>query len=137
MWNCDVWFASIDLKKAFDRVEHSALFRASEDQGVPPEYIQLLFSLYKNQAGCGSGSVKFRITRGVRQGDILSPLLFNAALEFALRSWKSRLENAGINLGQQERLMNIRYADDLMLYSTSSCACWSPCYFLRKKSVCS
>ena len=105
-----------DLRKAFDLVEHSALLRALEDQGVPSEHIQLLSSLYsKNQTGCVPGGVKFRKTRGVRQEDILSPLLFNAALEFALRSWKSRFVNSGINLAQQERLTNKRYADNLML----------------------
>ena len=51
---------------------------------------------YENQTGCISGSAKFRITRGVRQGDIVSPLLLKAALKFTLRSWKSRLGDAGI-----------------------------------------
>ena len=48
---------------------------------------------YENQTGCVSGSAKFRITR---KGNILSPLLFNAALDFALSSQRSCLGNADV-----------------------------------------
>ena len=50
-------------------------------------------------------------------GDILSPMLFNA-LECALRKWKGKCEH-GIAMDHHERLTNIRYADDLMLYARS------------------
>ena len=55
----------------------------------------------------------------MKQGDIISPLLFNSGLEQALRSWKSRLAGHGIMIGGSERLTNIRYADDLMLFAKS------------------
>ena len=42
-------------------------------------------------------------------------MLFNAALECALRKWKGKCEHHGIAMGHPERLTNIRYADDLML----------------------
>ena len=45
------WFISIDLKKAFDRVEYRTLFAALEEQGVESSYIQLLQRLYANQRG--------------------------------------------------------------------------------------
>ena len=59
------------------------------------------------------------IQRGVGQGDILSPLVFNAALECALRKWKGKCEHYAIAMGHHERLTNITYADDLMLYARS------------------
>ena len=34
-WNCEIWFASLDLTKAFDRVEHNQLFQALREQHVP------------------------------------------------------------------------------------------------------
>ena len=59
----------------------------------------------------------FPIQRGVKQGDVISPLLFNAGLEHAMRKWKLRLQHCGFDLGNGEILTNMRYADDVMLYA--------------------
>ena len=75
--------------------------------------------MYQNQTGAVPGSEKFSIQRGVRQGDVLSPLLFNAVLEDAIRKWKLKLTNEGLRLGHDTRLTNLRYADDLMIFATS------------------
>ena len=57
---------------------------------------------------------------GVKRGDVISPLLFNVALEVAFEAWKERLTYHGILLAENaERLTNIRYADDVMLYAKS------------------
>ena len=100
-WNLKIWFASLGLTKAFDRVEHNQLFQALREQHVPQPYIALLRAIYFSQSG--------------EQGDILSPMLFNPALECALRKWKGKCEHHGIAMAHHERLTNIRYADDLML----------------------
>ena len=83
----------IDLKKAFDRVDHKALFHSLRQQ-MDCEYVQLLERLYQQQYG-NVGAYRFPITRGVRQGDILSPLLFNAVLEHAMQKWKQKLRSHG------------------------------------------
>ena len=88
-FNIPVWVITIDLKKAFDRVDHAALFRALRSQ-MDQEYVKLLERLYKNQHGNVGGHC-FPITRGVRQGDVLSPLLFNAVLEHAMAKSKRKL----------------------------------------------
>ena len=70
---------------------------------------------YERQKGFLSEFVEFNIDRGVRQGDILSPMLFNAALEQAIRRWKQQLTRHGFALTPDEgaeRLTNIRFADD-------------------------
>ena len=54
-WNFPVWFASLDLKKAFDRIEYSSLFGALQSQGVSRPYLKLLAALYCNQTGKGMG----------------------------------------------------------------------------------
>ena len=121
-WNLEIWVVSIDLRKAFDRVEYNTLFNALSEQGLPPCYIHLLDLLYRNQHGTVNASRPFPIARGVRQGDVLSPLLFNAALESVIRKWKARLRNHGWQLSEldaQERLTNVRYADDLLIFGKS------------------
>ena len=60
------------------------------------------------------------IQRGVKQGDIMSPLLFNCGLEVAMNRWKHRLVAHGFDVNRLERLTNIRYADDLILFAKSS-----------------
>ena len=118
-WQCGIWFASLDLRKAFDKVEHGALFAALTAQGIRDGYLDLLMAMYQDQTGAVPGSENFSIQRGVRQGDVLSPLLFNAVLEHAMRKWKLKLTNEGLRLGQDTRLTNLRYADDLMIFATS------------------
>ena len=48
-WNIPLWMISLDLRKAFDRIQHGPLFAALLEQGVPNPYIQLLAALYENQ----------------------------------------------------------------------------------------
>ena len=116
-YNVLLWVVTIDLKKAFDRVDHTAMFKALRKQ-MDGEYVNLLEQLYKNQYG-NVGTHRFPITRGVRQGDILSPLLFNAVLEHAMAKWKRKLRSHGFCMyadNEHERLTNIRYADDIVLF---------------------
>jgi hypothetical protein len=75
--------------------------------------------MYSNQSGHLQGARRFLINRGVKQGDIISPLLFNSALELAMKSWMAKIGQAGIELDGGRRLTNIRYADDIMVYATS------------------
>ena len=79
-WNAPIWFASLDLIKAFDRIENSPLFDALLQQGVPRCYCTWLWKPYKGQTGSGHGSERFNIERRVKQGDVISPILFNAGL---------------------------------------------------------
>ena len=79
-------------------------------------YSKLLAALYYNQTGDVNGKT-FPIQCGVKQGDVISPLLFNAGLEYAMRKLKLRLQHCGFDLGNGEILTNGRYAGDLMLYA--------------------
>ena len=115
-------------KKTFDRLEYGPLSDALRQQNIGARYLSLLASIYCKQTGRVGNSHTFLIHRGVKQGDIISPVLFNAGLEMALRRWKTTIGKRGIMIDTGELLTNIRYADDLILYATSSDdICWKLC----------
>ena len=98
------------------------MLEAIGQQGVPSSYVSLLRLLCRQQRGVVPGAEPFAITRGIRQGDGISPALLNAALEVAARHWRQRLEGAGLQLAGRDtnaRLTDLRYADDLLLFANS------------------
>jgi hypothetical protein len=87
---------SMDLRKAFDTVDHPALFDALHQHGVPIEYIELLRLLYKNQVGSVNESRPSSNERCVKQGDALCAILFNCVVDIVFERWKRRLLHEGI-----------------------------------------
>ena len=119
-----IWIVSLDLSKAFDRVHWPALWAALHDQGVSEHCIWLLQHIYDQQIGEVVGewsrNRNFAIIAGVTQGCALSPRLFSATLEWALRSWKNESQGAGIDLGDGlPNLMELRFADDILPFANS------------------
>ena len=112
--------AFLDASKAFDRVNHRKLFEKLSEKGVPLYLLSLLRSWYSNQCMYikwnNFVSEKFEITNGVRQGSLISPLLFTVYME-AL-SDALNVCNVGIYVGFQQ-LNHLLYADDLVLLSPS------------------
>ena len=76
-----VYGCLLDCTKAFDTIEHSLLFQKLLDAGVPPVIVRLLICIYRNQTANvrwkGVFSKEFLIRNGVRQGAVISPILFN------------------------------------------------------------
>ena len=105
---------------ALDRIEFDSLFAALCHQEIPPAYIHLLSCLYRSQNGHLKDGPRFAIQRGVKQGDVLSPTLINAGLEHAFRSWKAKLSTQGLHVGVPQRLTNVRYADDIVVYAKTA-----------------
>ena len=103
-----------DYKKAFACVDHETLCVTLRDMGVPVHLIVLLRRLYTNQeATVRTEFGETDIGKGVRQGCILSPLLFNVyaanIMREALEEWER-----GISIGGR-MVTNLRYADDTTL----------------------
>ena len=65
-WQTPLLLASMDLRKAFDRLEYKALFDALRAQGVATEYVALLAAMYKDQHGQVKDAPWFEIHRGVK-----------------------------------------------------------------------
>ena len=121
-----LWVAAVDFQKAFDSVEHASLWTNLRDMGVPAAYIRVLASLYILQSGeiiTDKTSKKFAIRRGTKQGDPLSPKLFNAVLEGVLRKLKVEWSAKGYGVRVQPetaaRLTNLRFADDILSIASS------------------
>ena len=77
----DVYGCLLDCSKAFDTIEHSKLFQKLLDAKVPMVIVRMLIAIYRNQTANvrwkGQLSEEFPIRNGVRQGAVISPLLFN------------------------------------------------------------
>ncbi|KAK6740236.1 hypothetical protein RB195_008606 [Necator americanus] len=109
----------IDLKKAFDSVETEAVVEALDNQGVPTQYIRVLRELYSNFTTGISPFYKniiIDVKRGVRQGDTISPKIFTATLENAMR--KLEWDDMGVKVDGRQ-LHHLRFADDIVLVTPS------------------
>ena len=95
----NIYFCFIDYTKAFDCVDHNKLRKILKEVGIPDHLTCLLRNLYAGQeatVGTGHGTTYwFQIGKGVHQGCILSPCLFNLYAEYIMR-------NAGLEEAQAE-----------------------------------
>ena len=114
----DTYICFIDFKKAFDRVEHDILIDILNKKAIPANEIRIIKKIYENQIGFmkddSEKQYPIHIKRGVRQGCILSPILFNT---YAEETFKLMDENLGIPLADGRRICRISYADDTVLLS--------------------
>ena len=83
-----IYFCFIDYAKAFDCVDHNKLWKILKEMGIPDHLTCLLRNLYAGQeptVRTGHGTTHwFQIGKGVRQGCILSPCLFNLYAEYIM-----------------------------------------------------
>ena len=86
----NIYFCFIDYAKAFDCVDHTKLWKILKEMGIPDHLICLLRNLYAGQEATvrtGHGITDwFQIGKGVHQGCILSPCLFNLYAEYIMRN---------------------------------------------------
>src|SRR5574342_162691 len=118
----NIYFCFIDYAKVFDCVDHNKLWKILKEMGIPEHLTCLLRNLYAGQkttVKTGHGMTDwFQIRKGVRQGCILSPCLFNFYAEYIMRNAELEEAQAGIKIAGRN-INNLRYADDTTLMAES------------------
>ena len=109
---------TINYAKAFDYVDHNKLWKILKEMGITDHLTCLLRNLYAGQEATvrtGHGTTDwFQIGKGVCQGYILSPCLFNSYAEYIMRNAGLEEAQAGIKIAGRN-INNLRYADDTTL----------------------
>ena len=116
------YFCFIDYAKAFDCVDHNKLWKILQEMGIPDYLTCLLRNLYAGQEATvrtGHGTTDwFQIGKGIHQGCILSPYLFNLYAEYIMRNAGLDKAQAGIKIAGRN-INNLRYADNTTLMAES------------------
>ena len=118
----NIYFCFIDYAKAFDSVDNSKLREILQEMGITDHLTCLLRNLYAGQRATvrtGLGTTDWlQIGKGVCQGFILSPCLFNFYAEYIMGNAGLKEAQGGIKISRRN-INNLRYADDTTLVAES------------------
>lgn len=114
----EVHLASLDLRKAFDSVTHETILDTITAIGCPKPFVEYIGMLYKDSETLlqyGNVDTRISVKRGVLQGDPISPLLFNAVMDRAIKVLPPEIgfKINGLNFNC------IAYADDIILVAST------------------
>ena len=117
--NTPLYLLFVDFKCAFNRLHQPTMWRILSRYGIPDKLVEIIRNLYLD-AGVsvlhdGRIGASFTVGSGVKQGCILSPLIFNIVLDFTMR--RVTTKPRGIHWNTFERLSDLDYADDIVLLS--------------------
>ena len=97
-------------------MDHNKLWKILKKLGIPDHLTRLLRNLYAGQEATvrtGHGTTdRFQMGKGVRQGCILSPCLFNLYAEYIMQNARLDEAQGGIKIAGRN-INNLRYADDI------------------------
>ena len=117
-----IYFCFIDYVKTFDCVDHNKLWKILQELGIPDHLTCLLRNLYEGQEAevrTRHGTTDlFQIRKGVCQGCILSPCLFNVYAGYIMRNASLDEAQAGIKIAGRN-INKFRYRDDTTLMEES------------------
>jgi hypothetical protein len=118
--NSEVYGCFIDASKAFDRVRHDKLFEVLKDRGLPSIIMRMMLDLYQRQSvrtvWQKQFSDSFNTTNGIRQGGVISPVLYCVYVDILLNALEA--DGVGCRIGHHF-FGAVGYADDLTLCAPS------------------
>ena len=133
----NIYFCFINYAKTLDCVDHNKPWKALKEMGIPKHLTCLLINLYAGQEATVrtlyGTTDSFKVEKGVRQGCLLLPCLFNPYTENILRNAKPDELQAGIKIGRRN-INNLRYADDTTLMAESREDLESPLMRVKEES---
>jgi hypothetical protein len=110
----------VDYERAFDSIDRKCMWTALTNKGLPHKFVNLIKEGY-NGYKCrilheGTLSEEFETSIGVRQGCILSPLLFLVVIDEVLKTTVQE-KKRGLMWTFEENLEDLDFADDICLLS--------------------
>ena len=112
------YFCFTDYTKAFDCVDDNELWKILKEVGIPKHLTCLLRNVHAGQEATvrtGHGTTNwFQMGKGVHQGCILSPCLFNLYAEYIMRNSRLKEAQAGIKIARRN-ISSLRYASDMQM----------------------
>ena len=119
-WQSPLYTCFIDFEKAFDSVDRESSWNILLLYGVPIKFVDIIKALYEGFScqviHAGKLTESFEISSGVRQGCLLSPLLFFVVLDWVTKK-AYRSSGKGIQWTLTSKLEDLAFADDLALLS--------------------
>ena len=123
----DVYFAFLDLEKAYDRVDRDAMWNVLRLYGVGGKLLKAVKSMYAGSKACvrvgNEMSEWFTVRVGLRQGCVMSPWLFNLYIDGVVREVNARVLGRGVELIDANdnawQLNQLLFADDTVVVADS------------------
>src|SRR5260370_37137574 len=114
---------TLDQEKAYDKIRHNYLWRVLKEMNIPSCMIDTICSLYTNAETTvilnGEMSKRFPVTRGIYQGDPLSCLLFNLAIEPMSHLLRTTEKLTGLSIDMpniHHKIILSLFADDATVF---------------------
>ena len=118
--NIETHMTFIDLEKAYDSIPRIMLWTAMERMNIPLKWINIVKQIYRNttaQIKLGRRlTQEIVLTKGLKQGCTLSPMLFNIYVDQALEVWYKKCDRMGFEIGDKT-FHSLLFADDQVLFA--------------------
>ena len=123
----EVFFAFLDLEKAYDKIDRAAMWNVLRQYGIGGRLLKAVQSLYKDSKACvrvcEEMSEWFQVKVGLRQGCVMSPWLFNLYIDGVVREVNGRVGGHGLRLldGNENdwEINQLLFADDTVVVADS------------------